>query len=128
MQAFSLQNGQSKQGCMWQVCSPEGMTWDSTRAAESRLCPVWASSNISMSGLVWYYGSPGVTVTEVPPLPEQCPQMQFNMASKYFSLELCLHRPGFKADRPMVSQQPRHTATNTDKLMIFFFFFICLFF
>lgn len=66
MQGFSLQNGQSKQGCMWQVCSPEGMTWDSTRAAWSRLCPVWASSNISMSGLVWYCGSSGVTVTEVP--------------------------------------------------------------
>lgn len=66
MQAFSLQNGQSKQGCMWQVCPPEGMTWDSSRAAESRLCPLWASLNISMSGLVWYCGSSGVTVIEVP--------------------------------------------------------------
>lgn len=113
---------------MWQVCLPEGMTWDSTRAAESRLCPVWASSNISMSDLVWYCGSPGVSYRSP---SQQCPQMQFNMASKYFSLELCLHRPGFKADRPMVSQQPRHTATNTDKFMLGFFFypfsFVCFF-
>lgn len=84
---------------------------------------MWASSNISMSGLVWYCGSSGVTVIEGP--LQQCPQMQFNMASKYFSLELCLHRPGFKADRPMVYQQPRHTASNMDKL-IFFHLFVFL--
>lgn len=39
MQAFSLQNGQSKQGCMWQACPPEGMTWDSTRASWKQALP-----------------------------------------------------------------------------------------
>lgn len=123
MQAFSLQNGQSKQGCMWQVCPPEGMTWDSSRAAESRLCPLWASSNISMSGLVWYCGSSGVTVIEVPLSVPRCsltwPQSISLWNCAYIGLVLKL------TDQWCLNNLDTQLAIRTSS---FFFFLICLFF
>ncbi|EGW12766.1 hypothetical protein I79_019264 [Cricetulus griseus] len=78
------------------------MAWDSTSASESRLCPGWASTNISHvrpCGVLWQpsghsYRSP-LSIA---------PQRQFNVCSKHFSLELCLNRPDFQADGPMLSQ------------------------
>lgn len=125
MQTFSLQNRQSKQGCMWQVCPPEGMTWDSTRAAESRLCPVWASSNISMSGLMWYCGSPGVTVTEVtlsnvPRCSLTWPQSISLWSCAYTGLVLKLTDQW--CPNNLDTQLPIWTSS-----CVFFFFFICFF-